>query len=324
MPREALIAIAAGLASALLHLSTEWSLLGALVFALAAPMPLFAAGLGRGLNAGLVAAGVATALIAAVAGLPGAGLFAASDALPVLLLVRFALLNRPLHVDGGPEGGTEWYPPGLLLAWLSLYCAAAFAVLAVVMGSGPGGLQTGISNYVDGFRQALMAGTGDGTAANPAVERMFATLERVFPFLVVTWWIVIVVANGVAAQKFLVRTGHAMRPSPDLTATALPGWMFPAVVAAAAVALVGSGWLGFMATNIALILCVPYFLTGLAVLHAISARWNGRTAILIAVYLLLLLFGWPLLVVTGLGMVEHWAGLRQRLGGPGHGNERKE
>ena len=100
--------------------------------------------------------------------------------------------------------------------------------------------------------------------------------------------------------------------------------MFPAVVAAAAVALVGSGWLGFVATNIALILCVPYFLTGLAVLHAISARWNGRTAILIAVYLLLLLFGWPLLVVTGLGMVEHWAGLRQKLGDPGRGNERKE
>ena len=129
MPREALIAIAAGLASALLHLSTEWSLLGALVFALAAPMPLFAAGLGRGLNAGLVAGGVAVGVIAAVAGLPRAGLFAVGDAVPVLMLVRFALLNRQI-----PEGGTEWYPPGLLLAWLSLYCAAAFAVLAAATG----------------------------------------------------------------------------------------------------------------------------------------------------------------------------------------------
>ena len=42
---------------------------------------------------------------------------------------------------------------------------------------------------------------------------MFATLKRVFPFLVATWWIVILVGNGVAAQKFLVRTGHALRPS---------------------------------------------------------------------------------------------------------------
>lgn len=315
MPREALIAIAAGLASALLHLSTDWSVFGALVLALAAPLPLFAAGLGLGLNAALVAVGVATAVIAAAAGLPRAGLFAAGDAIPVLILVRFALLNRTAQ-----DGSVEWYPPGLLLTWLTLYCAGAFVVLAAVLGNGPGGLPSDISHYVDGFRQALTAGASD----NPAVDRMFATLKRVFPFLVVTWWIIIVTVNGVAAQKLLDRAGHARRPAPDLTTTTLPGWMFPAVVAAAAVALLGSGWLGFVATNVALILCVPYFLAGLAVLHAISVQWNGRTAILIAVYLLLLLFGWPLLVVTGLGMVEHWAGLRQRLGGPGRGNERNE
>jgi hypothetical protein len=314
MQKEALIAVAGGLAAAVLHLSGEWSLLGALIFALAAPLPLLAVGLSLGLGSAIFASVVALGTIGAVDSIARMGLFAAGNIAPVLIVVRFGLLNRPAD-----DGSIEWYPPGLVLTWLSLYCAAAFVVLAVALGSGPQGLEAGIASYVDGFRQ-MIAGVQDSTAA----DRMLAALKRVFPFLVVTWWVIVITVNTHVAQKLLVRTGHAQRPAPDLTTTALPPWLLPAVVAAAAVALVGSGWLGFVATNIALILCVPYFLTGLAVLHAISVRWNGRKAILIAVYLLLLLFGWPLIVVTGLGMMEYWVGLRQRFAAPGQGNERNE
>jgi hypothetical protein len=314
MQKEALIAVAAGLAAAVIYLSGEWSLIGALIFALAAPLPLLAVGLSLGLGPAALASAVAMVTIATVKGFALMGLFAAADVAPVLIIVRFGLLNRP-----GDDGGIEWYPPGQVLTWLTLYCAAAFAVLAVAMGSGPQGLEAGVTSYVDGFRQ-MVAGTQDSAA----VDRMLATLKRVFPLLVVTWWVIVISVNAHVAQKILVRTGQAKRPSPDLTTIALPPWILPVVVAAAAVALVGSGWLGFVATNIALILCVPYFLTGLAVLHAISARWNGRKAILIAVYLLLLLFGWPLIVVTGLGMMEYWVGLRQRFAAPSQSNERNE
>lgn len=313
MPRLVSLALVAGLLSALLHLSTEWGILGAVVFSLAAPFAVFAAGLGLGLNGAIVAATVATTFIAAVAGFPRAGLYAATDAVLVLILVRYALLNRTT-----PEGGLEWYPPGQLLAWLTLYAVVAFVALTLVWG--PENLQTGVSGYVDSFRRML----AEASRESPAMDRMLAGLKRVLPFLVVAWWLIIMAANGVLAQKFLVRTGHALRPSPDLTTTAPPGWVLSAAVAAAAVALVGSGWIGFMATNVALILCVPYFLTGLAVVHAVSVRWNGRKAILVALYLLLFLFGWPLIVVTGLGMVDHWIGLRRRYAGPGPGNERNE
>lgn len=330
MPRDALIAAAAGLASAVGYLSTEWSVLGALVLALLAPLPLLAAGFSGGLASAAIASGVAAATVAAVAGFGRAGLFLVADAVPALILVRFALFSRLVPV-GGPVAGpddrldqrTEWYPPGLLLTWLTLYCAGAFVAFALAAGMGPDGLQEGIKAYLDAFRE-ILAPANQGDAAGPALENMFATLAHVFPFVVVTWWIVVTVMNAVVAQKMVVRLGYARRPSPDLRTTELPAWLFPAVVAAAAGALLGSGWPGFVATNIALILCVPYFLAGLAVVHAISARWNGRMGILIALYLLLFLFGWPLIVVTGLGMVEHWAGLRRRFGGPGQGNERNE
>ncbi len=288
-------------------------MLGAVFFALAAPLPLFAAGLGLGLKGAMLAAAVATGVVAIAAGFPRAGLYAVTDAVLVVVLVRYALLNRP-----AADGNVEWYPPGMLLAWLTIYAAVAFVALALVWG--PENLQSSVSDYVDGFRRMMT----EATRGSPAMDRMMAGLKRVMPFLVVAWWIVIMAVNGVLAQKFLVRTGHALRPSPDFTTTAPPGWLLSVAVAAAAAALVGSGWIGFVATNVALVLCVPYFLTGLAVVHAISVRWNGRKAVLFALYLLLVLFGWPLVVVTGLGMVEQWIGLRRRHAGPGPGNERNE
>lgn len=315
MPRYVPFALAAGLSSAVLHLSTEWSLLGALILALAAPLPLFSAGLGLGLSAAVVAAITATAAVAFAAGWDRAGLYAITDAVLVVGVVRFALLNRPTA-----DGRTEWYPPGHLLAGLTLYGAAVFVGLALKLGSGDQGLEAGVSALLDGFQQALANAGHD----NPATGHVLAILKRAMPSLAVGWWIIIMAVNAVVAQKILARMGRTLRPSPDLTTTLPPAWLLVVAVAAAVVALVGSGWPGFVATNVALILCVPYLLTGLAVIHAISGRWNGRLVILIAIYLLLILFGWPLIVVAGMGMVEHWVGLRQRFAGPGSGNERNE
>lgn len=314
MTKDTLLAAAAGLLSAALLLSSPLGLLGILAFQFA-PLPLFAAGLGLGL-AGAGIASLASAIVVSVAGGWDAALFYAGvHVIPVLLVVRFALLSR-----SADDGGTEWYPPGLLLAWITLYGAGGFFALAVFAGTGAEGLQEMISGYVDGFRGILV----QSEEAGARVDRLFASIKSVFPFLMTCWWLILMSVNGVLAQKYLARRGWSRRPSPDLRAIALPEWLAGVVVAAAAVALVGSGWLGFVAVNIVLILCVPYFLVGLAVLHSVSAGRAGRTAVLCTAYLVLLLFGWTALLVAGVGFVEQWAGLRERFGNPGRSNEGNE
>ncbi len=76
MQRNALISVAAGLLSAVLYLSIKWSILGALILALFAPLPLFAAGFGLGLAAAVVAALTATIAVALVADIMGMVVFA--------------------------------------------------------------------------------------------------------------------------------------------------------------------------------------------------------------------------------------------------------
>jgi hypothetical protein len=315
MQRDVLISVAAGLLSAILYLSTKWTVLGAMVFALFSPLPLFAAGLGLGLAAGAGAALAATITVALVANWTGMLVFAIAYAAPALLMVHFALLNRTAE-----DGTTEWYSPGPLLAWLTLFGIGAFAAAATFTGTGSEGLRAGISGYVDTMRELIV----ESGQSNARVEQAFTTIKLIFPFIVATWWMITIVVNGVLAQRMLERRGLNRRPGPDLRTTALPPWLAGVMVAATVVALLGSGWLEFLGTNIALILCVPYFFVGLAVLHTVSATWSSRTAILFAAYVLLLLFSWTAVLVAGIGYLEHWTGLRKRFGGPSRSHERKE
>ena len=151
MQRNALISVAAGLLSAVLFLSTKWSILGAMIFAPFSTLPLFAAGLGLGLAAGTVAALIATITVAVVTNFTGMVVFAIAYAAAPLMLVRFALLSRQ-----GEDGTTEWYPPGLLLAWVVLFGIAAFTAAATFSSIGAEGLRAAISVYLDTMRDLLV------------------------------------------------------------------------------------------------------------------------------------------------------------------------
>lgn len=315
MRRDFLISVTAGLLSAVLYLSTTWSILGALVFALFTPFPLLAAGLGLGLTAAAIATVISTLTVILVLDGIGMVVFAVVYALPAVMVVRLALLQRTAE-----DGTVEWYPPGLLLNFITLYAVAVFIVVDIFMGSGSGGLRAEISSYVDSMRDLVV----DSQRNNTDVTLAFDAIKRIFPFIAAAWWMMVVVVNSILAQRLLERRGLNRRPGPDLRTTSLPVWLAGVMVAATVTALLGSGWLGFVGTNVALILCVPYFFVGLAVLHTVSAQWGARTAILIATYVVLLLFSRTAVLVAGIGFLEHWTDLRRRFGGPSGSQERKE
>ena len=79
-----------------------------------------------------------------------AALFAALNVVPVILLVRQALLART-----GSDGTLEWYPPGLLTAWLTGLGLAVITGAVLLLG-GPDSMQSAV-------REALA----------PALDRLF-------------------------------------------------------------------------------------------------------------------------------------------------------
>jgi len=90
------------------------------------------------------------------------------------------------------------------------------------------------------------------------------------------------------------------------------------VAATAAAGLLLSGSLGFVGTNLCLILATPYFFSGLAVIHALAARNGARLGVLVLLYvtlgLVILVLSWiAVLAMAALGLVDQIVGLRRRL-----------
>ena len=263
-------------------------------------LPLFFAGLWFGVAAAAIAGLSGAAVLFAASDLLAAAIFAALNAVPVVVLVRQALLARR-----DSEGAVVWYPPGRLTLWVAGLGIGGIGVALVLLG-GPESLQATLRDVIS---RAL-----DRLSENslPDRDRVAATLAALIPGIAAASWMVMAIINAALAQGLLARFGLAWRPSPDLAQLGLPRWLTAGLGLAAAATLVGGTW-RFLGINLIIALSVPFCLGGLAVLHAAVRRLPHPGMALIAFYMLAGMFGWPLLAAAALGLVEAWLGLRRRL-----------
>lgn len=310
--RTLLLAALAGAASAAFHLAVGLGSFGALILAYLSQLPLFAAGLSAGLPAALAASAVGLAIVAAALPLAVAGLFAVGAALPVLVLTGRALLSRR-----DAAGNTVWYPAGHLVAALNGIALAYLAAAALYFSGRDGGLAAAGREFL---AEALrgFAGTA-GVADLPAGAMDDSLVAGLLPALILTSWQFMVAVNGLLAQGALTRFGANLRPGEPFARLDLPSWPVFALAAAAAAALL-PGQIGDFGRNAALVVLMPFFFLGLSVIHAVSTRWPGRGVLLAGTYLILLLAGWPALVVAAVGVFEPWMRLRERLAPPPGGS----
>jgi Predicted membrane protein (DUF2232) len=272
---------------------------GSMILVYLAQLPLFAAGLWLGTGASASAGLVAALLLAATGSLPVAAFFAGVNVVPVVLLVRQSLLART-----GPAHAVEWYPPGLMTAWLTGLGLVAAAVTFVFFG-GPQGMQTALR---EALAPALDRHLGEIT---PELDELLSFIAFILPGLVATSWMVMTATNGSLAQGLLARFGASWRPSPDLAALGLPMWI-PVLLAFAAGAMLLGGTARCVGLNVLIVLAVPFCLAGLAVLHTVARRFPRPAVTLATFYLLAGFLGWPLLLIAVLGLLDLPLGLRRR------------
>jgi hypothetical protein len=251
-------------------------------------------------------------MLLAVSNITAALMFAALNVVPVILLVRQALLARTTAT-----GTIEWYPPGLLAAWLTGLGLTAMMVALLVFG-GPSGLQSAVRETLAPALDRLFA------ESTPGRDELANLLAMIMPGLVAASWMAMTLINGVLAQGLLARFGANWRPSPSLRALSLPRW-FPVLPVFAAVATALGATIGFIGINMMIVLALPFCLAGLAVLHTIAHRFSRPAILLVSFYVAAGLFGWPLMLITFLGLIDASfrlrgrSRLRQFLGGTNDG-----
>ncbi len=272
---------------------------GSMVLVYLAQLPLFAAGLWLGTGASASAGLVGALILVAAGSVPAAALFAALNVVPVVLLVRQSLLAR-----AGSGNAVEWYPPGLMTAWLTGLGLVAAAVTFVFLG-GPQETQAALREVL---APAVDRHLGE---IPPELDDLLAFVAFILPGIAATSWMAMTITNGSLAQGLLARFGASWRPSPDLAALGLPMWI-PVLLAFASGATLLGGTARFLGVNVMIVLAVPFCLAGLAVLHALARRFPRPAVALVTFYLLAGVLGWPLLLIALLGLLNSPLGLRRR------------
>ena len=311
-----LVGLGAGACSALLFASVlSGSILSVALFYLA-PLPILIAAIGWSHWAALSAA--VTAALGLALGFSSVFLFFAfliSIGLPAWWLGYLALLARPV----GPEGELEWYPPGRLVLWAAILGAVVIMAAMLVLG---GSAATIKATLHDNFEKLLRIQMHIGAAepltipggADP--QTLLDLLVVVLPPLAVVMTTLTSLFNLWLAGRIVRVSGRLRRPWPDLTATRLP----PATPIMLAAALTGSflpDLVGFGASLPAASLLIAYAAIGFAVVHGITRHLNSRAIVLTGLYTAVAVFGWPVLLMTLLGLIDTALDLRGRVAARG-------
>lgn len=314
MAQIILIGIGAGVATALLFASglfaslASGSLIAILLFYLA-PLPILIAGLGWSHWTALVAAVCAGFGLALAFGSFLFLAFLIGVGLPAWWLSYLALLART--ADKATPDGLEWYPVGQIVLW-----AAVIGILTVVASIPYFGTdaESFHATLRDGIEKALRLGVGrtaggaDFNANRILNADILATLAP--PSLAALTTIIQIVNLWLAAHVVKL-SGRLRRPWPDLSAITFPRFV-PALLAAAFVGTFLSGFVAIISAVVAVSLMVACAFLGFAVLHVITRGLDSRAFVLGGVYTAVIIFLWPALILSVLGVADMAFGLRAR------------
>jgi len=308
MMTSILVAIAAGLASAMMFASIVSGALASLLLFYLAPLPLMVAALGWGSVVALIAGVFACVGLLAMFGIAYAAAFALTVALPAWWLGHLALLARPVSNDpqlAGMAPALDWYPVGRILLWTTVFASITTFCALLTLGSDETSISAGLRRGLQIVMGGRMSDAPQGDR-----ERVLDILVSIAPGAATIIAIVTLTLNLWLAAKITRTSGRLKRPWPDLRTTTLPKIALAALSVAIALCFVG-GIVAVAAQIVSSALMMVYAMTGFATLHIVLQAFSGRGFVLGSIYAATIFIGWPLIGVVSLGLADAIFGIRQ-------------
>jgi hypothetical protein len=322
MMQFGLIGIGAGAAAALLFASVTSGVWLSIPLFYLAPLPIMIAGLGWSHWAALIAALVGALALGLVFGnvffvgfLTGAGI-------PAWWLGYLTMLARPASAGGGngqagrPSAASlEWYPPGQLVVWAAVLAALIVVVAIPNFGLDAESFRAGLHSALARMLQVETGTPRDQPLTVPGLtngKRLLDFLVEALPPAAAVLATLTNVINLWLAARIVKFSGRLGRPWPQLSTMAFPTPITALLAITVALSFIG-GLVGIVAGVLSASLLIAYGVLGFAVLHDITRGMSSRGFLLGGVYASVIVFGWPVLVLCLLGLIDAAIGLRARV-----------
>ena len=305
-----LIGLGAGAASALLFASVISGAGLAFLIANFAQLPIMVAAIGWSHLAGLSAVLIAAAGLAFALGGSIAFAFLIGIGLPAWWISYLALLGRNTDATN-----IEWYPLGRIVVWAALLSAAATLIGMMRYGLDATQMQAGLRRELALALRFLSGTAKDAPLQLPGVanpERLLDVLALIIPPMKAAALTATSLVNLWLAGLVVRTSGRLRRPWPAIAAMTFPAFA-PTVLAIAVALTFLPDLLGLVGGVFTASLVCIYALLGFAVMHAVTAGMAARGVVLTGLYLTVVLFGWPLVLMAAIGLIETITSLRARV-----------
>lgn len=294
MKNPLLVGLAAGLISTLVFVSaTTGPAMMRLFLFLITPLALFLAGLGWGWIAAAAGTLASLVLISVIGGPMSAIAFALSQGAPATFLTYLAGLSRQ-----APDGSTEWYPTGRMVAFAALIAGALALGSLLLLGTDIASIKRAIRPMVETFAKEQLPRLGSPTVLGEAdLDHMTELAAYVMPAALGLSSLGALLLNLYFAGRVTLASGQLQRVWPDLASMEFPRWM-PAAFAAAIAATFLPGFPGLAGAALAGPMMLAYVLMGLAVIHYVTRGASWRSLALWGLYFALFVLnaGMPLIL----------------------------
>jgi len=277
--RIILIGLGAGFISAVVFASaTTGPLVMRLILFLLTPLALFLAGLGLGTTSAAIA-GITGIILILLTGNGAATLvFATSQAIPVLILVYLASLNR----QSGST--TEWYPVGRLVVAAALIAGISSTLTLYLLGGDLDTMRAMLRQQLELLVTNELPKIPDAPSLTPQdIDEATEFVLNALPYASSISSMASLLFNMWLAGRITLASGRLQRPWPDIPAMSYPPGS-PLLLAVAIGASFLSGLIGRLASTFAGSMYLAYVLLGLAVVHFITRGRSWRPFALWGLY----------------------------------------
>jgi len=314
-PQSIFLGLAAGFISAIVFASaTAGPMLSRLILFLLTPFSLYLAGLGLGFGPLLIGSAAATAIILLLSNPLTALVYAASEALPAIVLTRLTLTARE------EDGKLHWYPLGRIIISAALISGALSFVYLAIQGADIEALTKAIRPEIENFAKSLASVPGGSEALGDAqIGELTSIVVASLPGAVSLSLMITALASLWLAGRVTLASGRLLRPWPDFSKIELPLGSAVLLVAATVLSFTSDRmWL--LSDGLASALRLAFALLGLAVVHHVTRGSPWRGFVLTITYAgLLILSKHAMLILSLIGLAEtafHYRNSAQRAAPP--------
>jgi hypothetical protein len=198
--------------------------------------------------------------------------------------------------------------------WAAIVGAAIVIAGMLTLGSDLDAFRSSLRSGLERMLKIPVRAPSSPDAAAPDISdpsRLIDILVAVLPPAAAVLAAVTNVVNLWLAERIVKISGRLRRPPSDLAAMHFPAYA-PALVGAAVVSSLLPGIVGTSAGVLAASLLMAYAILGFAVLHMITRGMGSRPFTLSGIYFAVFIFGWPVLLMSLLGLADTAFDLRGR------------